>query len=263
MNLKINYEKKDGFTPIVDGGNGIIRNITLGIVSLKKDGVYKGLFSASETGLVILSGKCDVKAGEEVFAGIGERENVFAGRAYAVYVSPGMGFEIKAVTDCEIAVCGAPAEKKGKIRLITPGENKQKTVGKGNWQRDVYNIIDDSVDADKLLIGETINPPGNWSSAPPHRHEEDNLPEESKLDEVYFYKFNPDKGFGIQKVYTDDNSIDETYTIKNNDTVIIPRGYHPVVAGPGYELYYLWILAGDKRVMKVKDDPVHAWLKNT
>jgi 5-deoxy-glucuronate isomerase len=114
-----------------------------------------------------------------------------------------------------------------------------------------------------LIVGETINPPGNWSSSPPHKHDVDDLPMESKLEEVYFYKLKPQQGFGLQRIYSDDGDLDEAYVIRDGDTVAFPRGYHPVVAAPGYQLYYLWVLAGEKRIMCPNDDPDHAWVKDT
>ena len=108
----------------------------------------------------------------------------------------------------------------------------------------VYNIVDDRCDAEYLLVGETLNPPGNWSSSPPHKHEYNNLPEESDHEEIYFFKVDPEQGFGIQRLYTDDRELDEACVVENNDAVIISKGYHPVVAAPGYSLYYLWVLAG-------------------
>jgi len=88
----------------------------------------------------------------------------------------------------------------------------------------------------------------------------DNPPEESKLEEVYFFKFSKPSGFGFQRIYTDDRNIDEAFSIEENDTVIIPKGYHPVAAAPGYSLYYLWILAGEGRKLIPNDDPDHKWI---
>ena len=140
-------------------------------------------------------------------------------------------------------------------------------VGKDNWQRDVYTSIGPNVDADRLLIGETYNPPGNWSSAPPHKHDVACPPDEGCMEEVYFFMVDPGQGFGIQRVYSGEDSpaqVDDAYVVQNGDTVAIPYGYHPVVAGPGYKLYYLWILSGEERAYGAwRDDPTHAWLKNT
>jgi 5-deoxy-glucuronate isomerase len=116
--------------------------------------------------------------------------------------------------------------------------------------------------AQRLVVGETFNPPGNWSSYPPHKHEVDAYPEEVRMEEIYYYRLNPPQGFGLQRIYTDDRSLDLACAVEDGDTVLLPRGYHPVVAAPGYQLYYLWMLAGhtDRR-MKPRDDAEHTWVK--
>ena len=115
-------------------------------------------------------------------------------------------------------------------------------------------------------IVKTISPPGNWSSFPPHKHGVENPPEETKLEEVYFFKIQPEEGFGMQRLYTDpdldDEGFDEALVLKNNTVTIMPRGYHPVCAAPGYSVYYLWILAGKNRKLIPKEDPQHSWIKN-
>ena len=110
-----------------------------------------------------------------------------------------------------------------------------------------------NVDAKYLIMGETINPKGNWSSYPPHKHDTDNLPYESKLEEIYFFKVNPEKGFGFQRIYSE--NFDKVFVIKNNTIITIPFGYHPVVAIPSCEIYYMWVLAGKKRILKSTEDP--------
>jgi 5-deoxy-glucuronate isomerase len=119
--------------------------------------------------------------------------------------------------------------------------------------------VPDSVPAQRLLIGETYNPPGLWSSYPPHKHDVQQPPQETKLEEVYHFRLNPPQGFGLQRVYGD--GFDECYTAQDRDTVVITKGYHPVVGAPGYQLYYLWILAGEERTMHPRDDDAHAWAK--
>ncbi|MFH1008593.1 MAG: 5-deoxy-glucuronate isomerase [Candidatus Latescibacterota bacterium] len=211
---------------------------------------------------MILSGHCTVQAGGQTFEAIGARLNVFSGAPYTVYVPCEVGFEIVGIGDVEIALCKAPSDLACPVRLITPPEVKTKSVGRLNWRRDIRDILDADVPAKHLVIGETLTPPGHWSSTPPHRHDFDQLPEEADMEEVYFFKVAPHQGFGIQRVYTDNRTTDEAYAIEENDAVVLPEGYHPVVAGPGYRLYYLWILAGSQRVLSPRDDPAHAWLKN-
>ena len=113
---------------------------------------------------------------------------------------------------------------------------------------------------ERLLAGETYNPSGLWSSYPPHKHDTQRAPEESKLEEVYHFRVKPAGGFGIQRVYGD--GFDDAYAVQNRDTVAIARGYHPVAAAPGYELYYLWILAGEERVLHWWEDPSHSWVSS-
>lgn len=110
---------------------------------------------------------------------------------------------------------------------------------------------------------EVITPAGHWSSYPPHKHDTSAAPEETCLEETYFHKLSPSQGFAFQRVYTDDRSLDETITVEHNDVVMVPRGYHPVGAPHGYELYYLNVMAGPERRWIFRNDPAHEWmLKN-
>jgi len=134
--------------------------------------------------------------------------------------------------------------------------------GRQNWRREVRYFLTPERQADRLIVGETVVPPGNWASSPPHRHERDDPPHESVLEEIYLFKFRPAQGFGVQCVYSDDRELEEAILLRDGDAVAIPGGYHPVVAAPGYAMHYLAILAGDQRVMLPRDDPAHAWLKD-
>ncbi len=262
MELLKKSEEKIGYRSIVDDPE-LCNFIKFGLVTLPKGRSYEAETAGDETCLVILAGKCTVSAGEEKWDNIGSRSNVFEGNPYSVYLPKDYSFEVVASTDCSIAICRSPAKTKRVPRLIPPEDVKCRMSGKWNWSRKVCDIMgNDSDIPENLIIGETFNPPGNWSSAPPHKHDVDNLPEESKLEEVYFYKLQPRQGFGVQRVYTEEGDIDEAYVIEDGDAVAIPKGYHPVVAGPGYQLYYLWVLAGETRMMAPNDDPEHAWLKN-
>jgi len=258
----IRAKEGHGFVPIVPEGDPRTRFIEFGLLRLGDGEEYGWDAEAKEAVLVILGGRCTVRAGVEVYEGIGERKDVFSGEAYAVFVPPGNEVRVTGVGDVEVAVCKAPSDAEGGPRLIFPGEVRVRSVGKLNWRRDVKDVVGQEVPARHLLVGETVNPPGNWSSSPPHRHDEDRPPEESDMEEVYFFKVSPSQGFGLQRIYTDDGEVDEAYVVRDGDTVVIPKGYHPVVAGPGYRLYYLWILAGEGRALIPYDDPAHRWLKD-
>ena len=114
--------------------------------------------------------------------------------------------------------------------------------------------------ADSLLVVEVITPGGHTSSYPPHKHDTDNLPHESFLEETYYHRLNPPQGFGFQRVYTDDRSLDEAMVVEDGDVTLVPKGYHPVAATHGYDLYYLNVMAGPKRTWKFHNAPEHEWL---
>ncbi len=261
MELLYKFSPREGYQPIISEKNEQLKYIEFAFLSLEKGHSYEEETGDKEVGLIILSGKCSIEAGDQEWKSVGERADVFSGRASGVYVPCRSRYRVSAEDKVEVAVCKAPSKLVCPPRLIKPEEVKAKSVGKDNWRRDVYDIIDLSVKAERLVIGETINPPGNWSSAPPHKHDVDNLPQESDQEELYFFRVSPPQGFGMQRIYSDDGSLDEAYVLENNDTVAIPEGYHPVAAAPGYRLYYLWILAGEKRILQPKDDPRHAWIK--
>jgi 5-deoxy-glucuronate isomerase len=261
MNLLVRKEIRHGYNEIVSDDDARLQYLSFDLIRLSADESHRAELGGREAAFVVLKGQCDFEVDDTRYERVGERTNPFAGKAFAVYAPTGASYHVKAVTDVEVAVCLAKADVRKAPCLITPDDIKERIVGKENWQRSVYDIVDASVDACCLLVGETINPPGNWSSAPPHRHDADNLPEESNLEEAYFFLADPPQGFGVIRVYTDDLSLDETYSVMDNDIVLIPEGYHPVAALAGYRLYYLWMLAGEKRILKPRDDPRHAWIK--
>ncbi|HGJ64945.1 TPA: 5-deoxy-glucuronate isomerase [bacterium] len=263
MNFLLEYKPVNGYTELVKRGESGLSLITFGILKLDSGKSFAENSGDDEVALIILSGKCDVRANESHYASIGERTNVFAGKAYGIYIPPDTDYVITAYEPIEIAICKTPGDHNLKSNpiLVTPDQVVIRNVGQHNWNRKVHDIIDMRIKASKIVVGETFTPPGNWSSYPPHRHDFDNLPEESDQEELYFFKIEPQQGFGIQRIYTDDMSINEAYIINNNSVVAIPKGYHPVSAAPGYQVYYLWILAGEKRILRPKDDPNHKWIK--
>jgi len=172
---------------------------------------------------------------------------------------------VRACSEAEVAICTAPSESERPAQVITPDQIRVDNVGNWNWRREVHHVISDNVpQAQRLIVGETFNPPGNWSSYPPHKHDRDDYPFEVNMEEIYHFRLNPPQGFGIQRIYTDEGDIDLTYTVEDQDTVLLPRGYHLVGAAPGYQLYYLWMMVGpNERHMLPCDDPQHAWVKAT
>ncbi len=191
---------------------------------------------------------------------IGERADVFSGLPWSVYAPPHASVAIEAVEDCELAICSAPAVGRYPARVIAPSDVETLTRGQGTNARHIRNILPETAEAESLLVVEVITPGGHWSSYPPHKHDRDALPDESYLEETYYHRLSPPQGFALQRVYTDDRSLDETMAVGDRDVVLVPRGYHPVGAPHGYELYYLNTMAGPKRAWRFHNDPAHEWL---
>jgi 5-deoxy-glucuronate isomerase len=225
------------------------------VYQLKSGQSLKQQTGNREACIVMLSGRAHVGAAGRDFGTIGGRASPFETDPWSLYAPAKSEWSLEAETDCEIAVCTAPAEGKLPARVIRPDEVGQETRGKGTNTRHVRNILPETETAESLLVVEVITPSGHWSSYPPHKHDRDMLPHESLLEETYYHRLNPPSGFALQRVYTDNRSLDETLAAANGDVVLVPKGYHPVGAPHGYELYYLNVMAGPKRVWKFHNDP--------
>jgi 5-deoxy-glucuronate isomerase len=212
--------------------------------------------------IVVLSGKVTVGRGRETWRNIGERRDVFDDQApYAVYLPPGDEVVVTAHIQSEIGVASAPAANASlPARLIEPSAMKRFARGTGLNERFVCDILPQTEPAAHLLVVEVRTPSGHSSSYPPHKHDCDNLPQESALEETYYHRLRPAQGFAFQRVYTDDRSLDESLAVEDHDVVLVPRGYHPVVVPFGYESYYLNVMAGPKREWHFKNDPAHEWM---
>lgn len=210
--------------------------------------------------LVLLSGRVAAQAGGRDFGMIGGRASPFEADPWSLYVPAESDWSITAQGPCELAICSAPGKPGLPPRVIAPKDVGCLTRGQSTNTRHVRNILPETEAAESLLVVEVITPSGSWSSYPPHKHDRDDLPRESLLEETYYHRLNPPQGFALQRVYTDDRSLDETFAAQDGDVVLVPRGYHPVAAPHGYELYYLNVMAGPKRVWKFANDPAHDWL---
>jgi 5-deoxy-glucuronate isomerase len=213
-----------------------------------------------EVCLVFVSGRGAVSVSGEDFGTLGERASPFDGSPWSVYVPPRAKWEMTATTEVELAVCSAPATGKLPARVIPPSEVGQETRGRGTNTRYVRNILPVAKPAESLLVVEVITPGGNWSSYPPHKHDVNDPPRETLLEETYYHRLARGSGFAVQRVYTDDLSLDETLAVQDRDVVLVPRGYHPVGAPHGFDLYYLNVMAGPVRDWKFSMAPDHAFL---
>jgi 5-deoxy-glucuronate isomerase len=251
-----------GYTQLVSPGDGGLGYLGFGLANLGAGEKWAFETGGSEWVAVVLGGSIRAFGTKELTKGpLGSRAGVFGGKASAVYLPPGFKGRLEGVTAARVAVCQSLSEEGTGPTVIAPEDVRVKTVGVHNWEREVHDIVDKRLSAGKLLVGETFNRTGCWSSYPPHRHDEHRPPVEVNLEEVYHFQVDPPQGWGVQRVYTDDRRVEECYAVEQGDTVILPRGYHPVAAAPGYRVYYLWLMAGEGRDMAPFDDPAHAWIK--
>jgi 5-deoxy-glucuronate isomerase len=215
-----------------------------------------------EMALVLLGGDCHLDWGCGKVKKQGRRE-VFAGFPHALYLPNGNHLELEAESICEFAECRVPSTASLEPRLITPADVSSSLRGGENAARQIVDVIPPQVAADKLIAVEVYTPGGNWSSYPPHKHDVEMPPAEVDLDEIYYYRLKDPKGFALQNLYTSTASLDRVVKVRDGDAVLVRDGFHPVVAGPGYDTYYLNFLAGSSRNMAVTEDQDHAWLRST
>ena len=235
--------------------------LTFSVRSLVKGETFADETGSRELCVVLLGGRVSVASSAGRWSNIGKRAHVFNGLPTALYLPVGTTFSVKAESDCEVALAYCPAERSFPARLINPEDVEVEVRGGGNATRQLNHILKAEFPADRLLIVEVYTPSGNWSSYPPHKHDVHNPPAEVDLEEIYYYKIDRPEGYAIQKVYTADGRIDETLTVRDGELVLIPEGYHPVVAAHGYNAYYLNALAGSARSMAASDDPNYAWVR--
>lgn len=211
--------------------------------------------------VVVISGVVHVASEHGEWFDLGGRPDPWARPPDAAYLPPGSHAELRADRgEAEVALCWAPAPRGGAEPRVLPGEEiSVETRGHGPLERYVYPILMADQGAESLLVVEVRTPAGHWSSYPPHKHDHDDPPRQTRLEETYYHRISPARGFGLQRVYTYEEALDETFAFRDRDCVLVPRGYHTVSAPPGYELYYLNVMAGPARLWAVANDPDHEW----
>jgi 5-deoxy-glucuronate isomerase len=226
----------------------------------------EGAAAHRETGerevcIVVVAGIVHLRSEHGEWRDLGGREDPWSGRPDAAYLPPGTRFVVESGTTAgEIGLCWAPAPRGGTRAKVLPGaELEVETRGYGSHERLIHPILMGDREAESLLVCEVLTPAGHWSSYPPHKHDIDDPPRETFLEETYYHRLSPSRGFGLQRVYSADRSLDEAVAFGDRDVVLVPRGYHTVSAPPGYELYYLNVMAGPTRAWAVANDPDHEW----
>jgi 5-deoxy-glucuronate isomerase len=207
---------------------------------------------------VVISGSATVSSEHGRWADLGGRADPWSGMPDAAYLPPATSVTFEG--DGEVALCWAPAPAGGAAPRVLPGAEIQvETRGHGALERTIRPILMPGQEADSLMVVEVITPAGHWSSYPPHKHDRDDPPTETQLEETYYHRITPERGFGLQRVYSDDRTLDASLAFGDRDCVLVPRGYHTVSTPPGYDLYYLNVMAGPIRVWAVANDPDHEW----
>ena len=280
MNLRISLKPVQGYNKIFDVGEYKMALTKFGLVKLAKGTTYEGDTAETEVALVLIGGNFSAKGDGWAFEVTDGRKSPFTGKPHCLYLPRHTKYVITALSDVELAYNGSLATRDtAKPTLIRPEDTRHIALGKDNWTRTSEIILDEKFDSEHFYIGEGMIPSGNWSGYPSHRHDVNNPPNELDMEETYFYLFDkvgagagePNEGFGFQSVYTPagvkaakfGERLNEAYRVENYDTVAIAEGYHPLAGAPGYNMYYLWTMAGDQgRGLISSMDPAHAWVKN-
>lgn len=257
---------KEGYNSIVNGNNSSLKLLEFGKIVLKKKKEFAFNTGMREACIDVFNGRYDVKitagSGKFVFyKNIGGRKGLLHGKPYMVYVPRRCKVEItKKSAELEMGIFLTPSRKDTIPKLIRPCDGVSRIVGKNNWERDVYTAIGAETDADRLLVGETYNREGSWSSYPPHKHDKKRPPGEAPMEEIYYFELEPKQGFGLMRIYGD--KLEFPCVLQHGDTVSIPKGYHPLCAGGGYRIGYFWGLAGKERKYGAwSEDRNHVWIK--
>ena len=215
-----------------------------------------GVTGDREALLVVVEGHARVMVDDEDFGACGTRASVFERvPPDAVYAPSSATWSARAAGDgCTLAVCTAPGRgghPAAKLERAVPV-----TRGTGTNERTIHPIAMEEHDvADSLLVTEVHTPPGHWSSYPPHRHDEDDFPRITHLEETYWHRLDPATGFGLQRVFTEDGALDQTIAVSDDDVVLVPRGHHPCAAPHGIGMYYLNVMAGPRRAWRFEVHP--------
>ena len=247
--------RTDGLQLLQRRGSGAARELTTWRLRLPAGAGERISTPGEEAVIVVQSGGAAIAVAGRDFAV--SRSDVFDQRAAAVYVPAGESAAVSAVSPFEAIVVSTPAEPGGDAAAIGADDVRVNARGRAGYAREVHDLFVTDGHAKRLMVGETFTPPGHWSSFPPHKH--DGRDGEPVLEEVYYFRVSPPQGFGQQVLYTADGEA-ASHVVRDGDAVLLPYGYHPVAAAPGYHLYYLWAMAGSQRRLALHEDPDHKWI---
>jgi 5-deoxy-glucuronate isomerase len=254
------------------GTSGLVHDITPQSAGWRYVGFQLYRLAAGETAsghlagveaiVVLVEGHAHLTGAGQDFGVLGDRLDVFeATPPHCVYLPAGSDWAATAKTALTLAICTAPGVGGHAAAVIGPEDVPQVTRGRGTNTRHINAIAMEERDvADHLLVTEVFTPPGHWSSYPPHRHDEDRFPDMTYLEETYYHRLNPASGFGVQRVFTEDGSLDQTMAVADGDVVLVPRGHHPCGAPYGFGMYYLNVMAGPLRNWRFQNHRDFDWI---
>lgn len=260
MNYKKTYTPKKGYTELCTIGECSLKMLEFGVIELGYGESLDFATGEREVAFIILGGSVAFSIGDVAYGSVGVRKSVFEGKAEAFYAPRHTTVTLLSQFHVKIAVCKTPVDVDTEAQVIRQADVRLVKLGQKPWERDTTFIVDGDTNAKRLTIGEAYITPGNWAGFPPHKHDVDNMPAEGVLEEIYYFLFQPEQGFGVQCLYTSDGEIDEAYRVKNDELVEFPRGYHTTVAAPGYQSYFLWLMAGEHQGFFRSNDPQHDWV---
>lgn len=259
MNHLIQLKGISGYEPIVTRSPEDPNSyFDFGILTLGGEQTVECSTGEDEVVLTVLYGSVEVKVGDKVFLSVGVRKNVFEGKPAAIYIPAKHTYSVRSEQGekAEVAISSAKCLASSEPSYVSPDDLESFWRGKDNWSRLVTMI---NVPSTNLIVGEVFNPAGNWSGTPPHKHDLDIHDQETIQEEIYHFRFSKPKGFGIMRLY-EETGMEQLYTFYDGDTVRMPTGYHQVVAGPGYDLWYIFVLAGPQKHNIIFYDPKEDWL---
>ena len=251
----VRVQRSEGLHTLQRRGERGARELTTHRLTLSPGRSDRFAVADEETVIVLLEGRGVFAAGGQSWNV--HRTNVFDGRATALLLPPGTELTVSAETPLEALLISTPAPPGGQPVLCAPDDVVVVERGTDLYRREVRSLFTTDPHGRRLMVGETVNATGHWSSYPPHKH--DGQDNELRLEEMYYYRVNPPEGFGLHISYTASGEA-ATHQVRDGDLVLIPYGYHSVSAPPRYDLYYLWAIAGDERKLAVYEDPAHRWV---
>jgi 5-deoxy-glucuronate isomerase len=257
MKLRFQASGKPGYESIINNHKALHHITQFGILCLADNQSYEQNTGSHEAMLHLIEGSCRLFVNGRKFADLNGRSSPFQGKPTAVYLPPDTDFAVEG--QVEIAITQSKADQNHPPRHISSDSLNPNQVGRDNWQRTVTMIAKPDFPSQKLILGETVNPPGNWSGVPTHKHETDRPGLESLHEELYYFRVDRPGGWGIERVY-DKDDLDEILLLQDRVVTIKPRGYHTVAAAPSFTLFYTFVLAGPSKTLLVSLDPDQAWI---